>query len=64
MDIEDLAPRPGSPLDELVKEDLASASLEELADRVTSLEGEIARVQALIASKKDSQQAAEAFFKT
>jgi|GEM_PF-1650686 len=64
MDIEDFAPRPGSPLDEVLKEDLASASIEELGERVTALEGEITRVKALIAAKKDSQQAAESFFKS
>jgi uncharacterized small protein (DUF1192 family) len=46
----------------LTKEDLDPYSVEELADRVAALEGEIARVKEAIDRKKNRLSAAEALF--
>lgn len=50
-------------LSALLKEDLSLLGLEELEDRITALEGEIARVRNLLDSKRGSMSAAEALFK-
>lgn len=42
---------------------LDTLSVEELEERITLLEGEIARLRAAIAAKSDSRKAAEAAFK-
>jgi len=42
---------------------LDALSVEELQERITLLEGEIARLRAAIAAKGDSRRAAEAAFK-
>jgi uncharacterized small protein (DUF1192 family) len=42
---------------------LDAMSVEELADRIAMLEGEIARLRAVIDSKRKSKSAADAFFK-
>jgi len=42
---------------------LDAMSVEELTDRIALLEGEIARLQAAIDSKRRSKSAADAFFK-
>jgi uncharacterized small protein (DUF1192 family) len=44
-------------------EDLATLSLEELSDRIALLKEEIARIEAAIAAKKRSAEAAATFFK-
>jgi uncharacterized small protein (DUF1192 family) len=42
---------------------LDAMSVDELADRIAMLEGEIARLKAAIASKQKSKSAADSFFK-
>lgn len=44
-------------------EDLSALSLEELAERIAVLRAEIARIEATIAVKRRSADAASAFFK-
>ena len=56
--------RQGSPLATLLAEDLSLMSQEELAQRMTALESEIARSAAMLESKKGSRSDAEAFFKS
>ena len=53
----------GSALRDLVAEDLALMSLDELSLRVEALQAEIARALAMIESKKGSHSDAEALFK-
>jgi uncharacterized small protein (DUF1192 family) len=45
-------------------EDLATFSIEELAERISACESEIARIRAIIAEKQKSQAAADTFFRT
>jgi uncharacterized small protein (DUF1192 family) len=47
-----------------IGDDLAALSINELEERVGTLEGEIARVKAVIAAKRQQALAADAFFKT
>lgn len=44
-------------------EDLSALSLEELAERIAVLRAEIVRIEATIAVKRQSADAASAFFK-
>ena len=53
----------GSALRDLVAEDLALMSLDELSLRVEALQAEIERALAMIESKKGSHSDAEALFK-
>lgn len=53
----------GSTLEQLCQEDLSVMGLEELAQRITLLQGEIKRAQAMRESKKGSRGDAEALFK-
>ncbi len=53
----------GSALRDLVAEDLALMSLDELSLRVEALKAEIERALAMIESKKGSHSDAEALFK-
>ena len=53
----------GSALRDLVTEDLALMSLDELSLRVEALQAEIERALAMIESKKGSHSDAEALFK-
>jgi len=46
-----------------IGEDLAKLSLYELAERINLLKAEIARIEAAVATKKASANAAETFFK-
>lgn len=62
MDEELKAPS-GSPLEQLIGEDLTIMGLDELNQRITLLQGEIARSQAMMESKKGSRGDAEALFK-
>ena len=52
----------GSPLGDLLAEDLSPMGLEELTARIGVLESEIARCRAIIESKKSSHSDAEAIF--
>ncbi|MGI8931551.1 MAG: DUF1192 domain-containing protein [Sphingomicrobium sp.] len=64
MDLDELFPsRPGDPLVELVRQDLDPLSLDELAERIETLRGEIARVEAHIAKVQQHRSAADDIFK-
>ena len=52
----------GSPLGDLLAEDLSPMGLEELTARIGALESEIARCRASIESKKSLHSDAEAIF--
>jgi uncharacterized small protein (DUF1192 family) len=64
MDLEELFPsKPGDPLVQLTKQDLDPLSVEELEERIQTLEGEIARVRAKIDVAVNHRASAEALFK-
>ena len=52
----------GTPLGDLLAEDLSPLGLEELTARIGALESEIARCRTTIDSKKSSHSDAEAIF--
>lgn len=63
MDIDDLLPRKGNdPLASLVSEDLDRLSRDELLERITLLEGEIARTRAKLEGARRHRSAADALF--
>jgi uncharacterized small protein (DUF1192 family) len=64
MDLDELFPsKPGDPLVLLVKQDLDPLSVDELNERIETLEGEIQRVKAKIASAVNHRASAEDLFK-
>jgi uncharacterized small protein (DUF1192 family) len=64
MDLEELFPsKPDDPLVQLTKQDLDPLSVEELEERIQTLEGEIARVRAKIDFAVNHRASAEALFK-
>ena len=64
MDLDELFPsKPGDPLAQLVKQDLDPLSVEELEERIATLQGEIARVRAKIDFAVNHRASAEALFK-
>jgi len=64
MDLDDLFPdKPKDPLAELKKQDLDPLSIDELHERIESLKGEIARVEAHIQRVQSHRSAAEDLFK-
>ena len=64
MDLEELFPsKPGDPLALLVKQDLDPLSVEELNERIETLEGEIARVKAKIEAAVNHRASAEDLFR-
>ncbi|MEQ8267463.1 MAG: DUF1192 domain-containing protein [Parvibaculum sp.] len=65
MDIDDLEPRRrrGEALAALMKEDLSLLGIEELQERITALEAEIARIRDQLSKKQGSLSAAEALFR-
>jgi uncharacterized small protein (DUF1192 family) len=64
MDLDELFPsKPADPLTLLTREDLDPLSVDELHERIASLEGEIARVRAKIASAVNHRATAEDLFK-
>lgn len=65
MDRDDLEPRRrrNEALAALAKEDLTLLGIEELEERITALEGEIARIRDQLVKKRGSLSAAEALFK-
>ena len=64
MVFEDLEPRPqrGASLLAVTREDLDLYAVEELAARIETLEGEIARCKAAIDGKTNRRSAADALF--
>ncbi|MCH1569288.1 MAG: DUF1192 domain-containing protein [Alphaproteobacteria bacterium] len=60
---EEISAAKGSALAALQKEDLSLQGVEELSDRIVLLQAEIARIEAILESKKDSRSDAEALFK-
>jgi uncharacterized small protein (DUF1192 family) len=64
MDLEELFPsKPGDPLVQLTKQDLDPMSVEELEERIATLEGEIARVRAKIDAAVNHRARAEDLFR-
>jgi uncharacterized small protein (DUF1192 family) len=64
MDLDELFPdKPKDPLAQLVKQDLDPLSVEELRERIETLEGEIARVKAKINAAVNHRSIAEELFK-
>ena len=64
MDLDELFPsKPGDPLAMLVKQDLDPMSVEELEERITTLEGEIERVRSKIAAAVNHRASAEEIFR-
>lgn len=64
MDIDELFPaRPEDPLTLVTRQDLDPLSVEELDARITTLEGEIARVRAKLDSSVHFRATAEDLFK-
>ena len=64
MDLEELFPsKPGDPLVLLVKQDLDPLSVEELEERIATLEGEIERVRQKMAAAVNHRATAEQLFK-
>jgi uncharacterized small protein (DUF1192 family) len=64
MDLEELFPsKPSDPLVQLTKQDLDPLSVEELDERIVTLEGEIARVRAKMDAAVNHRASAEALFK-
>ncbi|MDQ1152963.1 DUF1192 domain-containing protein [Brevundimonas sp. SORGH_AS_0993] len=61
---EDIEPRPqrGEPLRALSREDLDVYSIEDLEQRISALEAEIARARAAIEAKRSKKNAADALF--
>lgn len=60
---DDIKAPTGSPLAQLLAEDLSGLGLEELANRIALLTDEIARTTAMRESKKGLRSDAEALFK-
>ena len=64
MDLDELFPsKPSDPLTLLVKQDLDPLSVDELQERISTLEGEIARVKAKIGAAVNHRATAEELFK-
>jgi uncharacterized small protein (DUF1192 family) len=64
MDLEELFPsKPDDPLAQLVKQDLDPLSVDELNERIATLEGEIARVKAKIEAAVNHRASAEELFR-
>jgi uncharacterized small protein (DUF1192 family) len=64
MDLDELFPgKPADPLAQLVKQDLDPLSVEELEERIATLEGEIARTRVKMDAAVNHRASAEALFK-
>ena len=64
MDLEELFPsKPDDPLVQLAKQDLDPLSVDELHERIATLEGEIARVKAKIEAAVNHRASAEDLFR-
>ena len=64
MDLDDFQPRPGDPLTELVRQDLDKLSVGELRERMTALEGEIARCRQKLERAVNHRASADALFRS
>jgi uncharacterized small protein (DUF1192 family) len=65
MDLDDILPKRGDdPLVQLLKQDLDRLSVDELRDRITLLQAEIARVQQKLDGATKFKSAASALFKS
>jgi uncharacterized small protein (DUF1192 family) len=64
MSFDDLEPRPsrGATLTALSREDLDLYAVDELEERIETLEGEIARCRSAIDAKRSKKSAADALF--
>jgi len=64
MDLDELFPdKPGDPLVLLTRQDLDPLSVEELEERIATLEGEIARVRAKMNAAINHRASADELFK-
>ncbi len=64
MDLDELLPAsPGDPLTLLCKQDLDPLSVDELEERITALEGEIARVRQKLDGAITHRKVADELFK-
>jgi uncharacterized small protein (DUF1192 family) len=64
MDLEELFPnKPADPLIQATKQDLDPLSVDELLERIATLEGEIARTRAKMDAAVNHRASAEALFK-
>jgi uncharacterized small protein (DUF1192 family) len=64
MDLDELFPnKPVDPLTQLTRQDLDPLSVEELQERIATLEGEIARTRAKMDAAVNHRASAEALFK-
>ena len=64
MDLDELFPdKPKDPLTQLVRQDLAPLSVEELNARIAVLEGEIARVRAKLENAVNFRASADELFR-
>jgi uncharacterized small protein (DUF1192 family) len=64
MDLDELFPnKPADPLLQATKQDLDPLSVDELLERIATLEGEIARTRAKMDAAVNHRASAEALFK-
>ena len=63
MDLDDALPRPGDLLTQLVKQDLDPLSVAELEERITVLEGEVARSRQKMERAVNHKASADQLFK-
>ena len=64
MELDELFPdKPGDPLVQLTRQDLDPLSVEELEERIHTLESEIARVRAKIEAAVNHRATADSLFK-
>ena len=64
MDLDELFPsKPGDPLAMLVKQDLDPLSVDELRERIETLEGEIERVREKMTAAVNHKASADALFR-
>lgn len=63
MDLDDALPRPGDPLNQMVRQDLDPLSVAELESRIAALEGEIARCRQKIERAVNHKASADALFR-
>ncbi len=64
MDLDDAQPRPGDPLALVIRQDLDPLSVGELEERITVLEGEIARCRLKMQRAVNHRASADGLFKS